>query len=607
MTSIEDLVERAMRAHEDEAPRADEVRAHLRADSASTTRRGRLVVPLVAAAAVIAAVAAASMWPSGESVSPVDPTPDRDRRVTIMRLELHQEDWRLVPVEVEAPATKDPVTAAVRAVMADLTVHLPLGQAQLNSVTRDERTITIDVDRSVRDPYPQAKFSHPPPGRLVMQQLVWTAQTAARSDAPVQLTVKGRPARFLWGTPLRGPVGADARNVEAGGTLDDLTYQLEPRQAETVSGRDVRTRLLISNESDRHVIRPPCFLFSGEDRWGLLPIDRSDAAVSQTAVANCFQQPTLLPPGHVEELIGPEISSRFKGHLPPGRYLAALDLFGVTERLTVPVTLVSKRSPAVSESVIVFEARPTGDFMWKLEIHSVQAEQSSKDPLTAAMSALFGPTLVTSRPFGPAQLQSVTVHGDLVTVDVDRSVADPLPTANRYGPPGSAVMQELAWTARVAVGRPVRLLLTVDGEPAGVAWGEPITNPVSPDYSVLRPEGTVADLTLSLRLSSPEASSSGSVLGTVKIRNESGDVVLDPDCRLAAADWGLIQADDPTALLPYFTEVDCSGPQLILPCETATRPLKFNADGPPGEYLAGYEVEGAERVLVPVTVTAPVN
>ena len=69
--------------------------------------------------------------------------------------------------------------------------------------------ITVDINQSLWDPYESARCRPCPPGELVMQQLVWTVQSALESDDPVALTVNGKPARGIFLAPLNGPVAAD--------------------------------------------------------------------------------------------------------------------------------------------------------------------------------------------------------------------------------------------------------------------------------------------------------------------------------------------------------------------------------------------------------------
>lgn len=78
----------------------------------------------------------------------------------------------------------------------------------VRSVTADSGLITVDVIRDIMDPYPTVDCDCPF-GDIVMQQLVWTLQTALHSHDPVALTVNGEPAAGIWGMHLNGPVRAD--------------------------------------------------------------------------------------------------------------------------------------------------------------------------------------------------------------------------------------------------------------------------------------------------------------------------------------------------------------------------------------------------------------
>ena len=71
--------------------------------------------------------------------------------------------------------------------------------------------ITVDLDRDVWDPYPNVDC-HCPPGDIVMQQLVWTLDTALDSTLPVLLTINGEPARGIWVHQLDGPVSMESQS-----------------------------------------------------------------------------------------------------------------------------------------------------------------------------------------------------------------------------------------------------------------------------------------------------------------------------------------------------------------------------------------------------------
>lgn len=91
---------------------------------------------------------------------------------------------------------------------------------RVRSVSHRHGVVTVDLTRSVWDPYPTADLSFRVDGELVMQQLVWTVQRAIRTTDPVLLTVRGRPARGVWLHSLDGPVGRDRTAVGESGKID---------------------------------------------------------------------------------------------------------------------------------------------------------------------------------------------------------------------------------------------------------------------------------------------------------------------------------------------------------------------------------------------------
>lgn len=186
-------------------------------------RRRRTVAAAVAAAVVVGGVATASA-----TLLDNEPVLPSATEATVYLLDATGrgptglwEDYRLVPVEVSLPgqdsAALEAAQALVRLRPADgtglangwyvLTID-PQPIAGVVDVRLDDGLITVELGRDVWDPYPGVDCICPP-GEAVMQQLVWTVQTALGSDAPVQLVLDGAPAPgvFLYATDR--PIGAD--------------------------------------------------------------------------------------------------------------------------------------------------------------------------------------------------------------------------------------------------------------------------------------------------------------------------------------------------------------------------------------------------------------
>ena len=89
--------------------------------------------------------------------------------------------------------------------------------ARVLDVSHSDGIVTVDLDRDVSNPYPIVACVCPT-GRLVTQQLVWTAQDALDTRDPVLITVRGVPATEVWGYQLDGPVEADPSLLNAPST-----------------------------------------------------------------------------------------------------------------------------------------------------------------------------------------------------------------------------------------------------------------------------------------------------------------------------------------------------------------------------------------------------
>jgi hypothetical protein len=78
-----------------------------------------------------------------------------------------------------------------------------------------------------------------------------------------------------------------------------------------------------------------------------------------------------------------------------------------------------------------------------------------------------------------AEVNSVIVGADVITVDLDREVWDPYPTVDCNCPPGEVVMQQLVWTLDKALDSTLPVLLTINGEPARGIWFHRLDGPVA--------------------------------------------------------------------------------------------------------------------------------
>ena len=140
-------------------------------------------------------------------------------------------------------------------------------------------------------------------------------------------------------------VGATATNEAASpvetpaGRFDALSISLELRSTTVRQGKTLRSRATIENKSSAEVVDPACVISEG--RYALVPADDPDAELWVTPLTDCAG-PSRMPPGYRSEYRGPDFSARTKygAPLPPGEYVAVLDIDGLTQRLEYPVTVI---------------------------------------------------------------------------------------------------------------------------------------------------------------------------------------------------------------------------------------------------------------------------
>jgi hypothetical protein len=89
---------------------------------------------------------------------------------------------------------------------------------------------------------------------------------------------------------------------------------------------------------DRTVVDPSCVISEG--RYALVPADDLDAELWVRPMTDC-SGPHAMPPGFRGESRGPDFPAhtKFGEPLPPGEYLAVLEIEGLSQRLSYPVTV----------------------------------------------------------------------------------------------------------------------------------------------------------------------------------------------------------------------------------------------------------------------------
>lgn len=120
------------------------------------------------------------------------------------------------------------------------------------------------------------------------------------------------------------------------GRFDALSISLRLRSTTVQRGKTLRSRAIIENHSPDTVVDPACLIAEG--RYALVPVDEPNAELWARPLTDCGA-PLRMPPGYRNEHRGPDFFARTKygDPLPPGDYLAVLDIKGLSKRLEYPV------------------------------------------------------------------------------------------------------------------------------------------------------------------------------------------------------------------------------------------------------------------------------
>ena len=96
----------------------------------------------------------------------------------------------------------------------------------------------------------------------------------------------------------------------------------------------------VENASGRTVTDGGCWLSAG--RFAVVPADQPDAELWQAVVVDCVG-PRDMHDGYVDRLAGPDFqaSDMYGEPLPPGSYVAAVEIEGFSTRLAQPLEIVA--------------------------------------------------------------------------------------------------------------------------------------------------------------------------------------------------------------------------------------------------------------------------
>ena len=133
-------------------------------------------------------------------------------------------------------------------------------------------------------------------------------------------------------------VGSVTTSQSDGGKLDGLTLTLEVKKATLSPGEETSAFLHVENASGEPVTDPGCRLSAVS--YGLVPADAPDAPLDFHIVVDCSGAHTY-EPGDTDRHSHRFFARTIRGDdLPPGDYLATLEIRGYSERVSAPVTVV---------------------------------------------------------------------------------------------------------------------------------------------------------------------------------------------------------------------------------------------------------------------------
>lgn len=177
------------------------------------------------------------------------------------------------------------------------------------------------------------------PAPLVSLLLVsgCSAHDAEPTPSPAAAPSASAPAERSGTNTRPDPATAPSGDATAR-RFDGLRFALTFRTTTVRRGGTLRTRASVVNNSSRLVIDPDCRIAEG--RYALIPRDQPDAELWVRPMTDCQGQHRM-PPGYRATWTGPDFVARTKygKPLPPGEYLAVLEIEGLSQRLEYPVTV----------------------------------------------------------------------------------------------------------------------------------------------------------------------------------------------------------------------------------------------------------------------------
>jgi hypothetical protein len=165
---------------------------------------------------------------------------------------------------------------------------------------------------------------------MIVRVVIWAALALTACQASTDSS---------YAAPPVGPRTVTSTETdETPPIFDELDIRLELKASSVRAGDQVGSFLTVRNRSGGTVTDPRCLLASG--RYALVPVDDPEAELWQQIVVDCGG-PFKMSSGFSDRWAGPSFLARtkFGEALPPGDYIATLEIKGYSQRLAEPIEI----------------------------------------------------------------------------------------------------------------------------------------------------------------------------------------------------------------------------------------------------------------------------
>lgn len=233
-------------------------------------------------------------------------------------------ELRDIQSSIDADPPREMSTSNVDVVTGAVVVELTAPNAEVEKRLTERHGDAVSVRVSGLIPIVPGEDPDPGPG------------TTPGTAGPVVGTSPGAAGPAV-GTAAQNP-DTPVSSPAASNGFERLDIELSASEPKVMGGRSLTVRLRIRNDSGETVTDPGCVLGSGPH--GLVPADDRGAELWQQIVIDC-SGPMPIPDGFDKEYGEFTFYARTStgDPLPPGKYVAAMEIDGYPGRLEAPVTV----------------------------------------------------------------------------------------------------------------------------------------------------------------------------------------------------------------------------------------------------------------------------